>query len=81
MDDVDALIGVTVVGLGVAALPDFLVEQEVAAGKLIRLTEPAQAAPAKVFAITTSPPKRAVQLVDHLTRSLARSGPTNAHVT
>ncbi|MEM9728624.1 MAG: LysR family transcriptional regulator [Myxococcota bacterium] len=71
VDDVDALIAFAVEGAGIAMLPDFLVRDEVADERLVRLTTAQQAAPAQVFAVTTSPPKRATRLVEHLANRLA----------
>jgi DNA-binding transcriptional LysR family regulator len=67
-DDVDALIGMTVSGLGVAMLPDFLVAQEAASGALVRLTDPHSVVPADVFANLgfQQPTARAAALVEHL---------------
>ncbi|MFK7998582.1 MAG: LysR family transcriptional regulator [Polyangiales bacterium] len=47
VDDVEALIGFAVAGVGVTMLPDFLVEAEVASGQLVPLTSEDQAVPAK----------------------------------
>lgn len=73
-DDVEALVELAVAGLGVTMLPDFLVEDEVASGRLARLTTEAQATPARVFAVTASPPRRAARLVEHLAAELGRRG-------
>ncbi|MEM9194228.1 MAG: LysR family transcriptional regulator [Myxococcota bacterium] len=73
-DDVDALVGFAVAGAGVTILPDFLVQTEVAHQRLVRLTTEEQAAPAEVFAITTTSPERASRLVAHLATHL-RPGP------
>lgn len=66
VDDVDALIGFAVAGVGVTMLPDFLVEAEVASGQLVALTSEEQAAAAKVYSVTTSPSRSAVRLLEHL---------------
>jgi len=75
-DDVDALVGLTVAGLGVTMLPDLLVAREVEDGRLVRLTEEGAAVPAEVYANLGAqrPTARARALVDHLAQALASVG-------
>lgn len=74
-NDVDALLGFTLAGLGVTMLPDFLVTEQEARGSLVRLTDEAQTDTVEVFAVTTSPPERAVRLVEHLADALGTLRP------
>jgi len=76
-DDVEALIGLTVAGLGVTMLPDFLVAREVDEGLLVRLTDADTAVPAEVFANLGAqrPTARARALVEHLASAVAATPP------
>lgn len=71
-DDVDALIALAVGGVGVVMLPDFLVQEEVASGRLLRRTSSDCVVPADVFATFgfQEPSARARALVDHLVAGL-----------
>jgi len=71
-DDVEALIQLTVGGAGLTMMPDFLVADEVRRGALTRLTSPAVATVAEVFAVmdAATPPARVTRLVKHLARAL-----------
>ena len=51
-DDVEMLLDLAVAGLGLVIVPDFLVRGEAERGRLVRLTRPAQAVRAEVFAVT-----------------------------
>ncbi len=75
-DDVDALVGLTVAGLGVTMLPDVLMTREVEDGLLVRLTDEGAAVPAEVYANLGAqrPTVRARALVQHLAEALASAG-------
>jgi len=68
-DDVEALIGLAVAGVGVTMLPDFMVQPEVERGELAPLTTLEQATPSEVFVVTTAQRRteRVEALVKHLT--------------
>jgi len=74
-DDVDALIGLAVAGLGVTLLPDLLVTPEVEQGLLVRLTDAGASLPAEVYANLGAqrPTERARALVESLAEALAMS--------
>ncbi len=80
-DDVDSLIDFCVAGLGTTMLPDFLVEDEVADGRLVRLTTESQAVPAHVYAVTNSPPPRASLFVAHLAQQLSHAATSEPAAT
>ena len=71
-DDVEALIQLTVGGAGLTMMPDFLVAAEVGRGALRRMTSPADATSAEVFAVmdAVTPPARVSRFVTHLVSSL-----------
>ncbi len=81
-DDVDALIGLTVAGLGLTMLPDFLVSDEVARGELVRRSDPSVAVPAEVFVNLgyQRPNARARALVDHLVETVSHRADAASNV-
>ncbi|MEO1228927.1 MAG: LysR substrate-binding domain-containing protein [Myxococcota bacterium] len=52
-NDLDALIHFAAAGLGITMMPDFMVEEEVADGRLVRLTKERAAVVTEVFAVTS----------------------------
>jgi DNA-binding transcriptional LysR family regulator len=74
-DDIEALIGLAVAGVGVTMLPDLLVTWEVDRGQLVRLTNEGASLPAEVFANLGAqrPTARARALVDFLADALTPS--------
>lgn len=72
-DDVDAIVGLAIAGAGATMLPDFLIADELAEGRLVCLTTSSQAVSAEVLAVTEAQgrTKPADALVRHLMGCLA----------